>query len=101
REIERRVGWGGGYISRILKGRIELKVSTLLEILAVLEVHPVPFFRLVFPLTPHSLESQATLRHIAASSPDLASPLPPDDHLKALIREPVLEMVREIVAAPT
>lgn len=50
REIERRLTEPGpGFdVSRLLGGRFELKLYQMLDILRVLEVHPVEFFRLIF-----------------------------------------------------
>jgi len=50
REIERRLTHlGSGFnVSRLLAGRFEIKLRQMLEVLRVLEVHPVEFFRLVF-----------------------------------------------------
>jgi len=100
REIERRLGWGVGYISRLLTRRIEIKLGHLLEILEVLEVHPVSFFALAFPPARESPESLAVLRTMAASSTRQSDTPMAGDPLKALIRETVLEMVREILAPP-
>jgi transcriptional regulator with XRE-family HTH domain len=46
REVERRLELGGGTLSRIFSGRIELKLSHLLAILEVLEMKPERFFQL-------------------------------------------------------
>lgn len=50
REIERRLAQqGSGFdVSRLISGRFELKLHQLLDILCVLEIHPVEFFRLIF-----------------------------------------------------
>jgi hypothetical protein len=40
---------GSGFdVSRLISGRFELKLHQLLDILCVLEIHPVEFFRLIF-----------------------------------------------------
>lgn len=50
REIERRLAQqGSGFdVSRLISGRFDLKLHQLLDILCVLEIHPVEFFRLIF-----------------------------------------------------
>jgi hypothetical protein len=50
REIERRLAQQGpGFdVSRLISGRFDLKLHQLLDILCVLEIHPVEFFRLIF-----------------------------------------------------
>jgi hypothetical protein len=50
REIERRlVARGGGIdLARLLAGKCEIRVRPVLDILRVLEIHPLEFFRLIF-----------------------------------------------------
>jgi hypothetical protein len=50
REIARRLArQGSGLdVSRLLGGQLELKLRQVLDILRVLEIHPVEFFRLIF-----------------------------------------------------
>jgi len=50
REIERRLVQGGiGFdVSRLIAGRFDVKLHQLLDILRILEVHPLEFFRLIF-----------------------------------------------------
>jgi|ERR1700674_2152071 len=50
REIARRLArQGSGLdVSRLLGGQLELKLHQVLDILRVLEIHPVEFFRLIF-----------------------------------------------------
>ena len=50
REIERRLArQGSGMdLNRLLGGRFELKLFQILDVLGVLDIHPLEFFRLVF-----------------------------------------------------
>lgn len=50
REIERRlVGQGSGVdLNRLLAGKFELKLFQLLDVLQILDIHPLEFFRLIF-----------------------------------------------------
>jgi hypothetical protein len=50
REIERRLArQGSGMdLNRLLGGRFELRLFQLLDVLGVLDIHPLEFFRLVF-----------------------------------------------------
>ncbi|HEY6323015.1 MAG TPA: hypothetical protein VJA16_15805 [Thermoanaerobaculia bacterium] len=50
REIERRLaGQGSGVdLNRLLAGKFELKLFQLLDVLQVLDIHPLEFFRLIF-----------------------------------------------------
>ena len=43
RDLERQFGWGHSYLSSVLAGRTELKVSTLFKILDALDVAPSEF----------------------------------------------------------
>jgi len=54
REIERRlVSEGHGLdLNRMLAGKFELKLYQMLDVLRVLEIHPVEFFRVVFKEPP-------------------------------------------------
>ena len=51
REIERRLGLSGGYLSRLFSGGIELKVKHILDISEVIQLDPGEFLQIVFP--PH------------------------------------------------
>jgi transcriptional regulator with XRE-family HTH domain len=49
REIERRLGWTPSYMTRILKGNIELKVEHVVDIAGALGLTPREFFLFAFP----------------------------------------------------
>ena len=49
REIERRLGWTPSYMTRILKGNIELKVEHLVAIAGAMGLSPREFFLFAFP----------------------------------------------------
>ncbi len=51
REIERRLGLSGGYLSRLFAGGIELKVKHILDISDVIQLDPGEFLQIAFP--PH------------------------------------------------
>jgi transcriptional regulator with XRE-family HTH domain len=46
--VERRLGWSGGYLSRLLSGDIDLKVRHVLLICEALAVEPGEFFRMAY-----------------------------------------------------
>jgi len=48
RAMERQLGWSAGTLSRILQGKIELKVRHILDVLEVLEVPAEDFFELSY-----------------------------------------------------
>ncbi|HWM92844.1 MAG TPA: helix-turn-helix transcriptional regulator [Thermoanaerobaculia bacterium] len=61
RDIEKRLGLGYGYLSRLFSGSIELKVEHILQILEVLGLSPAEFFQLAYPRRP-SPPSEAAAR---------------------------------------
>ena len=48
RAIERKLGWSAGTLSRVLKGKIELKIRHVLDVLEVLRIPPLDFFELAY-----------------------------------------------------
>lgn len=60
-EIERRAGYGPGYLQQVLAGAIELKVAHLEEVLAALEVPPSRFWPRLLPWTAPGRARPATL----------------------------------------
>jgi transcriptional regulator with XRE-family HTH domain len=47
RAVENKLGWGRGTFTKILQGKNELKVGSLLEILRAMDVAPLDFYALV------------------------------------------------------
>lgn len=52
REVERRLGWSSGYLSRLFAQDMELKVDHVLSICAAIGFGPEELFRAVFPRKP-------------------------------------------------
>lgn len=50
REVERRLGWSSGYLSRLFAGLMELRVEHVLNVCSVIGFPPGEFFRAVYPL---------------------------------------------------
>jgi transcriptional regulator with XRE-family HTH domain len=73
REVERRLALGGGTLSRIFGGRIELKLSHLLAILAVAGVKPERFFQLAAVVLEGAAE-ESLGRQVLAALDRLAGP---------------------------
>lgn len=48
RSIEEKMGVSRGYLSELLSGEIDLRLSQILMILEALEVHPRDFYRIVY-----------------------------------------------------
>jgi len=79
REIERRLTrQGHGFdINRMLTGRFETKLHQILDVLGVLEIHPVEFFRLVFKEPAKQSAILLRMREIfGAVRPAAAAPAP-------------------------
>jgi len=92
-EIERRLGWSAGYVSRLLKGTIEMRLSHLFAILRAIEVPPSEFFRYVFPLG-----SGFPQRALPAGTLDPARrPIARGNELDERIREVVMATFREML----
>lgn len=49
KEVEHRLGFSAGYLSRLFGGQIDLKADHVSQIARVLEVDPDEIFRLAFP----------------------------------------------------
>jgi hypothetical protein len=103
REIERvltRQGHGFD-INRMLAGRFETKLYQILDVLGVLEIHPVEFFRLVFreptkqsPILLRMREIFGAVRPAATVAPPPSAPRP-EATLEALHRR-VEELARQL-----
>lgn len=52
REVERRLHWGKGYISQLLRGSFDLKVKHVYAILEVIGLSPEAFFGELYRLVP-------------------------------------------------
>jgi len=44
RSLERKYGWGHGYLSNVLSGRLDLKLKTLFQVLEAFELSTAEFF---------------------------------------------------------
>jgi len=49
KDLDQRLGAGPGYVSQVLKGRMELKLRHILAILRALDVEPALFFQTLYP----------------------------------------------------
>lgn len=69
REVERRMGASPGYLSRMFRGKFDVKLPQLYGILQAVGLHPSEFFALVFP--PGSQEPSKLLLEIMAITPQV------------------------------
>jgi hypothetical protein len=106
REIERRLAQQGSGldVSRLLSGKFELRLHQMLDVIRVLDIHPVEFFRLIFkeperrsPLLERvqalfaSEKTMAGARHLRPAEKDL-------DELRRRLDE-MAQLIEELRAA--
>ena len=89
REFERRIKVSGGSLSRMVSGKLVLKVETLFEMLKVLEVDPFSFFNAVFAGGGSSDRAQDLFREVQSV------PLPQPQAAISLTREEIKKLVEE------
>ncbi len=107
REVESRMGWSHGYLSRIFSGTIELRVEHVLRIVEIIGLDPAEFFDLAFavrpePPTPRAVELYSLLRTFQPAPPRPPGPnLLPERELVDLLRRALAELVQERCAVAT
>lgn len=85
KEVERRLAWGDGYISQILRGKVVFKLKHCFAILAVIGVRSEDFFAELYPT--------GEIPAAPAAAPPDAAP-----QGEAGLREHVEAIVREVLA---
>jgi transcriptional regulator with XRE-family HTH domain len=103
RDIERRLGFSGGYLSRLFGGQVEIKVSHILNVLEIIGMYPSEFFQIAFP--PAEGEPSPVMKKLLAMTPQrrplpvpaAASTPPPAPSLSAReIEERLSEALRKV-----
>lgn len=96
-QIEEALGYGPTYLAQVARGRIELKLRVLLEVLEELDVEPMAFFEHVFPprapragAGDEALASAAALG-LAAGAERTAAPAP------RLSKDEILEIMSSML----
>src|SRR5436309_1947790 len=64
RELEKELGASGGYLSRLLSGKMGLSIRHILLICAAIGMEPAEFFHLAYPEAPAGGESSGMARDI-------------------------------------
>jgi transcriptional regulator with XRE-family HTH domain len=72
REIEKKLGFSAGYLSRLLSGRIDVKLSHILDLAAILELSPHELFAIALP--PQVQGPSRGLRQLQRIVPHLVPP---------------------------
>ena len=82
RDIERKLGFSGGYLSRLFGGQVEIKISHILNVLEIIGMYPSEFFQIAFP--PAEGEPSPVMKKLLAMTPQrrpfplpAATPTPP------------------------
>jgi transcriptional regulator with XRE-family HTH domain len=99
RHVENRLGMSHGYLSRVLAGHIELRLSHVLDIAEVLGLAPAELFDLAWPLkpqppTPAAARLHHLLRSFRPAPPEPLEPAAPaaHDELAGLLRRVLEEL---------
>jgi hypothetical protein len=92
REVETRMGWSHGYLSRIFSGTIELRVEHVVEIVAILGLTPAEFFNLAYPRQPDPPSPAA------ARLRSLLRRYQPADEPGAIEEHELVDLVRRLAA---
>ena len=102
RAVESKLGWGRGTLTKILQGKNELKVGSLLEILRVMDVAPLDYYARVHGGEAPSGQSPAVSRILDSfgpAEPEVESLTLPRDlgrkELESMIESVVLRLLAE------
>ena len=81
-ELEKKLGFSGGYMSRLLSGRIDIKISHVLDIADSLGMLPQEIFSIAFPASspgpsPGLRNVHKMLPHLVPAAMAPAPPPPP------------------------
>ena len=112
RELEKELGASGGYLSRLLSGKMGLSVRHILLICAAIGMEPAEFFHLAYPEAPSAGEGSGMARDIlrrfqglgyegkgaGRAAPAAASPALSDTELDERIRASLGRALRELVS---
>jgi transcriptional regulator with XRE-family HTH domain len=74
RDIEKKLGFSGGYMSRLLSGKIDIKLSHVLSLAEILDIRLHELFAIAFPEDGAKRPSPG-LQHIQKVFPTLVPPL--------------------------
>ncbi len=112
RELEKELGASGGYLSRLLSGKMGLSIRHILLICAAIGMEPAEFFHLAYPEAPGAGEGSGMAHDIlrrfqglgyegkglGRHAPAPATPAISDDDLDERIRASLGRALRELVS---
>lgn len=94
REVERRLGWSTGYLSRLLAEDMDLRIEHILDVCRALEFPPSDFFRVVY-MKRDDPDKQSWAQTLAKAHPLLQQEVRP-----AAAAAPAEEPAAPVKAAP-
>jgi transcriptional regulator with XRE-family HTH domain len=92
-ELEKKLGWSAGYVSRLLKGTIEIRMTHLFAILRAIDMPAWEFFRRAFP---PERGSDTARFPVVPFDPELR-PTGDDEVLDQRIREVLVGTLKDIL----
>jgi transcriptional regulator with XRE-family HTH domain len=113
RELEKELGASGGYLSRLLSGKMGLSIRHILLICAAIGMEPAEFFHLAYPEAPSAGEGSGMAHDILRrfqglgyegkglgrhATPAAVNPAISDDDLDERIRASLGRALRELVS---
>jgi hypothetical protein len=101
RDLERKLGFSGGYLSRLFGGQIDIKLSHILTVLDIIGLYPSEFFQMAFP--PVEGEASPLMKKILDMAPQLRpGPMQPTPQQPSMtpreIQDRVAEALRQVFA---
>lgn len=114
REVERRLGWSSGYLSRLFAGLMELRVEHVLSVCSIIGFPPGEFFRAVYPLAegdelegtklrqalerlhpPPDFEPRPAAVPAAVSAPAARADQPSEDEIQRMLLSALRKLLRD------
>ena len=101
RDLERKLGFSGGYLSRLFGGQIDIKMSHILNVLDLIGLYPSEFFQMAFP--PGQSEPSPLMKKILDMAPQLRpapiQPVPAQPSVSPReIQDRVADALRQVFA---
>lgn len=98
REVERALGFSGGYLTRLLAGAIDVRLSHIFNILDIIGLHPAEFFFLASgplpnPPTEMMQKIHAIVPQTPAPPPAAAEPRFDPEQLKKQLAEAIAQVI--------
>jgi transcriptional regulator with XRE-family HTH domain len=108
RDVEKRMGLSAGYLSHLLGAKADPKLSQLLDLAAILKIHPHELFAIALPSSGPGLsqglrEMQQLMPHLVpsmlAAPPPAVDPGPTKEELEEQLQTGFNELLRRVFGA--